>query len=93
MIVCAMVIKEELLRLWAQSRMVGQEARRRVILIGGDREMSRLDEALKQNAQGEISVAARLDPGQFSISVLRIYCIRMLPMPFWWHPSSSFWSD
>jgi exopolysaccharide biosynthesis polyprenyl glycosylphosphotransferase len=70
MIVSAMVFKEELMRLWIRSRMAGQEARRRVILIGGDREMNRLDEALKQNARGEISVAARLDPSQFSVSVL-----------------------
>lgn len=70
MVVCAMVLKEEITRLWVRSRMAGQEARRRVILIGGDREMNRLDETLKQNARGEVSVAARLDPGQFSIAVL-----------------------
>jgi len=45
MVVCAMVLKEEMLRLWARSRLAGQEARRRVILIGGEREMSRLDES------------------------------------------------
>lgn len=70
MVVTSMILKEELMRLWIRSRMAGQEARRRVILIGGDREMNRLDEALKQNARGEVSVAARLDPGQFSVSVL-----------------------
>jgi exopolysaccharide biosynthesis polyprenyl glycosylphosphotransferase len=62
MIVVAMVAKEEAIRLWTHARLGDRGARRRVILLGGDRDLERLGEALKLNAIGDVQVVARLDP-------------------------------
>ena len=62
MIVVTMVVKEEAIRLWTHARLGDRGARRRVILLGGDRDLERLGEALKLNAIGDVQVVARLDP-------------------------------
>jgi exopolysaccharide biosynthesis polyprenyl glycosylphosphotransferase len=62
MIVVTMVVKEEAIRLWTHVRLGDRGARRRVILLGGDRDLERLGEALKLNAIGDVQVVARLDP-------------------------------
>ncbi len=62
MVVVAMVVKEESIRLWTHARLGDRGARRRVILLGGDRDLERLGQALKLNAIGDVQVVARLDP-------------------------------
>jgi exopolysaccharide biosynthesis polyprenyl glycosylphosphotransferase len=69
-VVVAMEVKEELVRLWARSRLGDRSARRRVILLGGDRELERLGNALKLNAIGDVEVVARLDPTKSRIEEL-----------------------
>ena len=70
MVVVAMVLKEEAVRVWSRARLGDRQARRRVILLGGDRDLERLGEALKLNAIGEVQVVARLDPSKSKVEDL-----------------------
>lgn len=70
LVVAVMVMKEELIRFWNRSRLGDRTARRRVILIGGDRELERLTNALQLNAQGEFEVMARIDPSKIGVEAL-----------------------
>lgn len=70
LVAVVMLIKEEIVRFWTRSRLGDRSARRRVILIGGERDVDRLSTSLQQNAEGEFEVVARLDPTKTGIEIL-----------------------
>jgi exopolysaccharide biosynthesis polyprenyl glycosylphosphotransferase len=65
-----MFLKEEWVRYWTKSQMGGRSPRRRVLLVGTDRELGRLEKSLQLGALGDVEIMDRLDPSRVTIGDL-----------------------
>lgn len=68
------LMKEELMRMWVQSRIGQAQLRKRLILVGSDEDCARLESDLRKNGAESVQIAATLNLNKASIDDL-VHCL------------------